>query len=195
MIALEGMARDPAQRLQFLDVNIFDPKYKLSEKDKDRIISLRNKLIRAPLDEPLVRSGWSAMRQQFGQQLKDLGVIHSTGKENYTEANKLRGNMVIAIEEFETANRRPPTKEEFTEKIAKPLITTHQEPSWFGLMHKDVAGYATPIDKKVLADAEKELAAAAEKQGISPPTENEISNYITHQRWKLLFQGASGRAE
>ena len=190
------MAHDPTQRREFLKVNPYDPKWHLSLEQQDHYLALREKMIKAPLDDPLVNQGWHQMRQQNMGTLQDLGIVDKvTGKEKPAQANLLRGDMVVALHEFMDANKRQPTAEEFQEKIAKPLIKTHAEPKWFGLSHRDVPEYATTADKKTIEDSRKELTEQASKAGTDPPTDREIAAHIAHERWKAFFQGSTSEGK
>ncbi len=195
---LTDMFNDPTQRQKALSINLFDHDLKLSLPQVDHFLSLRNRLIKQPIDMPEVRQGWQAMRQQFGPQLQELGVVSNTGKEKPGSAlSALRGGMSIAIQEFEQANKRPPSPEEFREKIAKPLIRTHAEPGFFGYLlgGKTVPEFARTFDKKELEDARKTLSEAAQKEGLNPPTDGDIHQWIIHKQWEEHFQGASSTPE
>lgn len=187
---LKGMAHDPAQRDDFLNVNLYDKKLKLSNQHVEELVRLRDSLIKQPIDDPHVRQGMQYLLTNHAPELTDLGIIdRSTGRINKGEdLNALRGSLATALNEFKNANQRPPSPEEFEEKIAKPLLKTHAEPAWWGLSSEQVGEYKRAFPQKDIDAAKKELTI----DGQPPPTDEETRRWIVRKQWKEFYKGSAG---
>ena len=185
---LQGMADLDPRR--YVEQNLYDPQWKLSTEDRQHFISLRDRLIKQPLDDPHVKQGLRNMLTNYSTEMKDLGLVSKdTGLlKKGKDFDVFTGSLSIALKEFEAANKRPPSPEEFDEKIAKPLLKTHSEPAWFGLSTAQVPEFKRTFPPKLIDEARKKLTV----EGQQPPTDAEVHRWITREQWDQFYKGSAG---
>ena len=175
----------------FLNANPYDPQWKLSRQDLNHFLTLRNQIIKQPIDDPVVRKGISAMRQLYPAQLKELGVYYSPtkGAEN-SDYDQYVGSLKAALDEFTEEKKRPPTQQEFKDQIAPALLRPHAEPAWWGLTTRSVPEFLRTVPQEVVDKAKGDLAKGAQQQGVAEPTDEEVRRYILQQQWQQFYKGS-----
>lgn len=172
---------------EFLRQNLYDNKWKLNKEDTNHFIGLRDRLIKQPIDDPQVRQAINVLTTEYAPQMKALGLLkQDSGLPNKGDDwNSFTGGLSVALREFRDVNKRPPSAEEFRDKIVNPLFKTHAEPGRLWGTN-DVPEFLRTFSPTEINSAKRAMSA-----GGLTPSDNEVHNFLLQKQWKDFYQGSS----
>ena len=201
--ALRGMyIRD---RSGFLDRTADMSNIQMSKTQRGDVLALRREALKEPIQDSRIPQAIKALIQDHYAEMRDLGLLKAPPKDadesvvaNY---DRFLQSTQAALDEFAAANNgRKPTRQEFEDKIAKPLLRKHAEPGMFnvygGPFGYDRGSFNQNIPKEVLDRARESMVADAQAMGMPEEfTDREIYREVLRQQWKEFFKGGGSTSQ
>lgn len=186
---------------EFLDVDATDAKYKLSQSQIRQVQTEQAKVKRQTGNDPRVTKYMGYMRDVAASQMEALGVFSRTTR-NKEDYDHLTGAVQSAIDIWKENHKRPPTPEEFKEKIV-PFILREQAQSWDDFLKSDRSFWRLwpskePIFRQDTSMQEFDLFKAdwtkrtKDKYGFDPSEHEIYKAYVKHQLLKLYPKKGAG---
>ena len=161
----------------------------MSETQRSQILSLRDKMIKAPLDDPRVGQALRTMKTNFGSQLHALGLDYAPAKnasdDERVEYYKYVGAVQSAIDAWSAEKGQPPTPKDMIDTIGPQLLKTHAAPGMFGTYGK-LTGYDKPffdVPDEMLQKTKADLAG----QGVEA-SDDEVYRATIRELFKTLYK-------
>jgi hypothetical protein len=188
----------------FMDVNLYDKNLPLAAGDRGVLIGMRKEIQKNENANPQVQRAISWMIKLHGQELGELGVRFAPSRSEVPSSDRVKnynmyvGSLAQAVDSFQQTNGRPPSPQEFEEKIAKPLLMTHptNEGTFLGLGmfgKNNQPEFEKSVPEPVMNEARGALMDEALKNDMGAdyqPSDNEIRMYIVRKQWDEFYKKA-----
>jgi hypothetical protein len=160
----------------FLNTDMNDPKEGLNQADIRKLQARQEHLKLRPIADPRVQKYMTLLRGARGSDLEALGVYSRT-QANKDEYDRFQGGVQVALDDFFEANKRPPTNNEFLDKILPDIIQPRAFPGRiFGTNEYPL--YDAPTYTKEYTNFDKQIRADMADKGRSM-TDEEVRRAYT----------------
>lgn len=175
-VRLRGLASNDVEG--FLNTNIMAEK--LSPDKRDRLLTLRDQLIKNQSADPRVSKAVGILRGSMGSQLEALGIYKRTDS-NKEDFDHFTGTLQSAIDAWQETHGKPPTAKDLTETIGPQVIKERAEPGLFFGTNQ------VPFFKQTVPN---EFIAKARKEAGNPNLpEEQIYKLWTALQYRKLYGG------
>lgn len=174
---LQGMAlRD---REVFLNQDLYA--VPMQEDHRNRILKLREGMIKRDLDDPHTFRALRQIQAVYGASMKELGIYRR--KDNEADFDKFVGGLRSALHAWTDTHKKAPTEDEVVRIIGPSLLREVTEPAWFGWSTRKVPVFKAEIPE----EARKVLEADAVNRGLPSPSEDAMRRDYNNALFNRLF--------
>ncbi len=171
----------------FLNLDPTADAYKLNQGQIRTVMEMQQKIKKQTAQDPRVDRAMGWLRTGFGPQLEALGTFRRT-QQNKADYDHLTGAVQQALDIWTEDHKKPPTNQEFNEKIAPQVLKVTKEPGMFGV-YGGPFGNDRTIFKHDTSSKEYQNFVTHEKEAIttrggSEPSDEEL--YKAYTRVQLL---------
>ena len=177
-----------ADQEKFLNIDPWDPKLNLSNKDIDQVLQWQLEDSKTPYDDSRVRRAMVTLSGAFGAQMEDLGLVKGN-QFNEDDYHHFTGALQEALTEWRENTGHAATEQEIQDKLAPMLFQSHMVSHWWRTGTEDplYQQWTRPLPKDIPEAWKKDTAARVVAGGGDPPTEMQLYHQYVREQFEKLY--------